>query len=282
MNSPTLPVAADLTNLRAAVAFLDQMRTAAAAGDDVTRTGIARDAREWLEKAARDLVASATTLAAPEGTDATPSPKAPHYDDIAVDQFATFLKGKLAAERLKGRGGWQSKDDCSADHLSAMLREHVAKGDPCDVAILCMFLHHRREVIVPEDARSMSREEWVEEARQAYIDAGDDAASASEQAAWLWTQQDLLSGELDLPLAVVQEDLHCRPRPASAQVTAVSAKLPAPELPDRAELEAWRSTAEALLGASPDASAPEVRRAALLLQNAHAFASRLARSTAAA
>lgn len=62
-----------------------------------------------------------------------------HPDDSAVDAFAEAMKEKLAAARANGRDGWQS---CSPDDLSHMLREHVEKGDPRDVANFCMFLWH--------------------------------------------------------------------------------------------------------------------------------------------
>jgi hypothetical protein len=58
-------------------------------------------------------------------------------DDHAVDVFAAAMKRKLAAARKKGRGGWQN---CSIFELSCMLREHVEKGDPTDVANFAMFL----------------------------------------------------------------------------------------------------------------------------------------------
>lgn len=51
-----------VAGLQAAVIFLDQMRKAAKDGEDVTGTGAARDAREWLESAARALL---ETLSAP-------------------------------------------------------------------------------------------------------------------------------------------------------------------------------------------------------------------------
>ena len=60
-------------------------------------------------------------------------------DCQAVDEFATAMKEKLAVAREKGRGGWQ---DCAPSVLSRMLREHVEKGDPRDVANFCMFLWH--------------------------------------------------------------------------------------------------------------------------------------------
>jgi hypothetical protein len=60
-----------------------------------------------------------------------------HSDDAAVDRFAVAMKQKLAQAREKGRGGWEQ---CDPVELSIMLREHVEKGDPRDVANFCMFL----------------------------------------------------------------------------------------------------------------------------------------------
>src|SRR5690606_13105780 len=60
-----------------------------------------------------------------------------HTDDDAVDRFAAAMKEKLAQARAKGRHGWH---ECAPADLSAMLRAHVEKGDPRDVANFCMFL----------------------------------------------------------------------------------------------------------------------------------------------
>ncbi|WP_354684798.1 hypothetical protein [Cupriavidus necator] len=67
-------------------------------------------------------------------------------DDAAIDRFAIELKKKLAKARDKGRGGWQT---CPPADLSRMLREHVEKGDPRDVANFCAFLWARGEPISP-------------------------------------------------------------------------------------------------------------------------------------
>lgn len=55
----------------------------------------------------------------------------------AVDMFAAAMKAKLDGARAKGRSGWEQ---CAPADLSRMLREHVEKGDPRDVANFCMFL----------------------------------------------------------------------------------------------------------------------------------------------
>lgn len=77
--------------------------------------------------------AYASQLALPAG----PAPESQHSDDIAVDRFAAAMKEKLALAREKGRGGWEH---CPQAALSRMLREHVNKGDPRDVANFCMML----------------------------------------------------------------------------------------------------------------------------------------------
>lgn len=77
-----------------------------------------------------------------------PQPEA-HPDDLTVDRFAAAMKAKLAKKRTDGRSGWGSKDECSAETLSRMLREHVEKGDPLDVGNLAMMLHQRGEKIRP-------------------------------------------------------------------------------------------------------------------------------------
>lgn len=69
-----------------------------------------------------------------------------HPDDLAVDRFAAAMKEKLALARTKGRTGWEQ---CDPANLSAMLHEHVAKGDPRDVANFCMFLWNRGKPISP-------------------------------------------------------------------------------------------------------------------------------------
>jgi hypothetical protein len=77
---------------------------------------------------------------------AAPALEAQRIDEEAVDRFAAEMKCKLAAARAKGRGGWNT-DECSAARLSEMLREHVEKGDPVDVANFCMMLQQRGERI---------------------------------------------------------------------------------------------------------------------------------------
>ncbi|KVT86313.1 hypothetical protein WT25_11205 [Burkholderia territorii] len=87
----------------------------------------------------------------PAQADAKAEAREPHSDDVAVDSFSAVMKHKLALARDKGRGGWET---CSPADLSRMLREHVEKGDPRDVANFCMMLWHHGSPIVsaPADA----------------------------------------------------------------------------------------------------------------------------------
>lgn len=70
-----------------------------------------------------------------------------HPDDAAVDALAALMKAKLAKQRAKGYGGWNDKTQCPQQRLSDMLRAHVDKGDPVDVANFCAMLSARGEGI---------------------------------------------------------------------------------------------------------------------------------------
>lgn len=93
-----------------------------------------------------DLAKRLQAAVAGSGT-AVPSPFG-LVDDIATDRLATAMKAKLARKRSHGFGGWQGAA-VSRQHLSNLLRRHVEKGDPIDVANYCAFLHARGEFIAP-------------------------------------------------------------------------------------------------------------------------------------
>jgi len=70
------PAQADpLADLRAAVAFVDQVRAAGKAGEETLANGVFRDSREWLERAARTAIAQPAPQAL--GADAGPVMVAP-------------------------------------------------------------------------------------------------------------------------------------------------------------------------------------------------------------
>lgn len=69
-----------------------------------------------------------------------------HADDLAVDKFASQMKGKLAVARSKGRNGWDDPSLCSVESLAEMLVGHLKKanaGNYIDIANFCMMLHLR-------------------------------------------------------------------------------------------------------------------------------------------
>lgn len=114
------------------------------------------DSQQLRERIAHEIRPVATGLAAPAIT---------HTDDAAVDALAALMKAKLAKQRAKGYGGWDS-DECTREYLSNLLREHADKGDPVDVANFCAFLSARGESIgVPTRE---SAETWLRSRYGAY------------------------------------------------------------------------------------------------------------------
>lgn len=71
-----------------------------------------------------------------------PDPRDEHFDDYAVRSFAKMMAAKMAASRAKGRGGWHKPEQCSVEYLRRLLYTHLDKGDPVDVANICMMLRH--------------------------------------------------------------------------------------------------------------------------------------------
>lgn len=75
----------------------------------------------------------------------------PHSDDLAVDRFFEAMKAKLAVKREDGYSGWDDPDDCSVEHLSYLLVQHLHKGDPIDIANFAMMLHQRGSRLIVDD-----------------------------------------------------------------------------------------------------------------------------------
>lgn len=76
--------------------------------------------------------------------------RATDFDNDAVYQFSKLMKDKMAKSRAKGRKGWNDPTQCSPDFLRQLLYEHIYKGDPVDVANLCMMLRHYDEPTTPK------------------------------------------------------------------------------------------------------------------------------------
>lgn len=77
-------------------------------------------------------------------------------DRDAFGQALTILTNgmskMLQLAHGKGMRGCMDKQGSTQRHLSNLLREHVEKGDPVDVANFCMMLHARGERIAPRAA----------------------------------------------------------------------------------------------------------------------------------
>lgn len=94
-----------------------------------------------------------------------------HPDDAAVDALCAAMKAKLReAREKKSRGGWET---CHHVDLSQMLREHVEKGDPIDVANFCAFLFAKAKPI----ARARSFDQWRSQALEMLVSYGDERAT---------------------------------------------------------------------------------------------------------
>jgi hypothetical protein len=114
-----------------------------------------------------------------------------HPDDVAVDAFAAAMKLKMADARAKGRGGWEDPAQCSALDLCRLLRDHVEKGDPRDVANFCMMLWNRQEGIATQvgevQVARAQFEAWAENRLPLHRDRWDgyaEHATGVSYAAW--------------------------------------------------------------------------------------------------
>ena len=95
-----------------------------------------------------------------ETPQAAPQPAAQHPDDVAVDALAALMKAKLEKQRAKGYSDWDDPE-CKREWLSALLRKHVDKGDPVDVANFCAFLSARGWGIAPTFEASIREFEQI-------------------------------------------------------------------------------------------------------------------------
>lgn len=84
-----------------------------------------------------------------------PAAREETLDSLALREFTDRMRIKLERARANGRGGWHEPDSCGPagkptiqQELSEMLREHVDKGDPVDVANIAMMLSMRGERIL--------------------------------------------------------------------------------------------------------------------------------------
>lgn len=97
-----------------------------------------------------------------------------HYDNYAIEQFAKMMREKMSASRAKGRSGWSDPEKCSVEYLRSLLYEHLDKGDPVDVANICMMLRHHEAstALVPAPPELFDPEgNWADFIKSAYPEA---------------------------------------------------------------------------------------------------------------
>lgn len=174
------PTAENVIDLSQAKRLITQLRGQLAAQAAAEPVGTIMDNGAWAnyiewQACVRDLPAGTKLYA---GHPPTPQqepltkPDGLHSDTYAlVIGFAQALLDKLrrAEEKYGYSDGWMSND--WMDECRAKLVEHVAKGDPRDVAAYCAFLWHHSESTVraiesasqQSDAKDAARYRWLEE-----------------------------------------------------------------------------------------------------------------------
>ncbi|ACV50127.1 conserved hypothetical protein [Delftia phage PhiW-14] len=68
-------------------------------------------------------------------------------DNRAVNVMALAMKRKLREKRIEGRTGWET---ATAEYLSILLRQSLAKGDLVSVANYAAFMNKLGQQYVPE------------------------------------------------------------------------------------------------------------------------------------
>lgn len=101
------------------------------------------------------------------------------HDIDGVNQLSLAMVRKLDKKRAEGRGGWQT---ASTETLSQMLINHVAKGDPVDVANFCMMLFMNGQSIVTERSAIPAIFAGVQEAIATWKDATPEAGASNIEA----------------------------------------------------------------------------------------------------
>ena len=61
---------------------------------------------------------------------------------VGIRNLVKAMTAKLAKKRREGANGWHRPGQCTVDRLADMLIDHLAKGDPVDIANFAMMLHN--------------------------------------------------------------------------------------------------------------------------------------------
>ena len=178
-----------------------------------------------------------------------------HPDDAAVDALSAAMKAKLAKQRAKGYGGWDT--DCTQQRLSDMLRNHVDKGDPVDVANFCAFLLARGEGISAPVATQGEQEPVMIYHGRCTIDCGEHGHHNVEMLKLIPAGSYLYTS----PVApAAQEPVGARYRRIGRHVAEIAKRLGRPDDSAEGELEYIQrlSYSQGLEDASPVATQGEL------------------------
>lgn len=102
------------------------------------RFGQVQEGNQWI----RDLEAAASIIRILVMVDRAEAEEN-HPDNLAVKYLAHAMKAKLAKKRAEGMSLWNDPNRCSTADLARLLRHHVQKGDPVDVANYAAMLYAR-------------------------------------------------------------------------------------------------------------------------------------------
>lgn len=151
--------------------------------------------------------------------DVAPAAEPRHLDDVAVEEFAVAMAEKMAEARAKGRSGWQ---DCDPAQLSQMLREHVEKGDPRDVANFCMMLWHHEAAISAAEEKPVTA---MAHPQNELIQVADQQLSAAYQAGMDGDEFDMLVAKQAIQVAAPQQPA-AEAKPVAADGWQLVPKIP--------------------------------------------------------
>lgn len=115
-------------------------------GDHVLEHGLEKAAAD-----AEDMVATWQNLVTAVRGDLGIAEFLPEAERGALEKMYQAMARKLYAKHREGTAGFET---ASAEHLSSLLRRHVTKGDPVDVANFCAFLLFNGQRIAPAPAKN--------------------------------------------------------------------------------------------------------------------------------
>lgn len=128
----------------------------------------------------------------------------PAEEREAWEKFSTAMAEKLHKKYVEGYSGF---DSCTEAQLSAMLYEHLPKGDPVDVANFCMFLFANGQRIAATPPSAAPAEPANE--KKLYIvmnEQGSEGVVFDDKRDAAWTQTGTGSGSSGFGVPCIGEE----------------------------------------------------------------------------